>query len=152
MCFFTIFIRGILSSSFFKKKNAVLPKILHLIGFTISRTAYLLITHISEKYHLTELIVRFFSLNQVSDVGTHNQFNLASFFCFKSIVLYRRVYTTEQKWHGPDKNWNGSNSFYKETVNFYPFRDGSIGAYGPVAERIKVVGRMPFLLCRINAP
>ena len=50
----------------------------------------------------------------------------------------RGVYTTEQKWHGPDKNWNGSNSFYKETVNFYPFRDGSIGAYGPVAERIKV--------------
>ena len=59
-----------------------------------------------------------------------------------------------------------SNSFYKETVNFYPFRDGSIGAYGPVAERIKVhcffvktvgtvpvfVGPVPFLLCRVNAP
>ena len=23
----------------------------------------------------------------------------------------RGVYTTEQKWHGSDKNWNGSNSF-----------------------------------------
>ena len=73
---------------------------------------------------------------------------------------------TEQKWHGPDKNWNGSNSFNKETVNFYPFRNGSIGAYGPVAERIKVhcffvktvgtvpvfVGPVPVLLCRVNAP
>ena len=51
-------------------------------------------------------------------------------------------------------------------MNFYPFRVGSIGAYGPVAERIKThcffaktvgtvpifVGSVPFLLCRINAP
>ena len=58
------------------------------------------------------------------------------------------------------------NSFYKETVNFYPFRDGSIGAYGPVAERIKVhcffvktvgtvpvfIGPVPFFFCRVNAP
>ena len=65
-----------------------------------------------------------------------------------------------------DKNWNGSNSFCKETVKFYPFRVGSIGAYGPVAEWIKVhcffaktvgtvavfVGSVPFLLCRVNAP
>ena len=49
----------------------------------------------------------------------------------------RGVYTTEQKWHGSDKNWNGSNSFCKETLNFYPFRNGSIGAYGPDTERIK---------------
>ena len=42
----------------------------------------------------------------------------------------RGVYTTEQKWHGSDKNWNGSNSFCKETLNFYPFRNGSIDAYG----------------------
>ena len=80
--------------------------------------------------------------------------------------ICKGVYTTEQKWHGSDKNWNGSNSFYKETVNFYPFRFRSIGAYGPVAERIKVhsffaktvgtvpvfVGSVPFLLCRVNAP
>ena len=82
------------------------------------------------------------------------------------LVDYRGVYTTEQKWHGSDKNWNGSNSFRKETVKFYPFRVGSIGALGPVAERIKVhcffaktvgtvpvfVGSVPFLLCRVNAP
>ena len=78
----------------------------------------------------------------------------------------RGVYTTENNWHGSDKNWNGSNSFCKETVNFYPFRVGSIGAYGPVADRIKVhcffaktvgtvpvfVGSVPFLLSRVNAP
>ena len=78
----------------------------------------------------------------------------------------RCVYTTEKKWHGSDKNWNGSNSFFKETVDFYPFRVGSIGAYGPDTERIKVhcffaktvgtvpvfVGSVPFLLCRVNAP
>ena len=78
----------------------------------------------------------------------------------------RGVYTTQQKWHGSDKNWNGSNSFCKETVNFYPFRNGSIGAYGPDTERIKLpcffaktigtvsvfVGSVPFLLCRVNAP
>ena len=78
----------------------------------------------------------------------------------------RGVYTTEQKWHGSDKNCNGSNSFCKETGKFYPFRVGSIGAYGPVAERKKVhcflaktvgtvpvfVGSVPFLLCRVNAP
>ena len=77
----------------------------------------------------------------------------------------RGVYTTEQKWHGSDKNWNGSNSFCKETVKFYPFRVGSTGAYGPVTERIKLhcfyaktigtvpvfVGSVPFLLCRVNA-
>ena len=80
--------------------------------------------------------------------------------------ILRGVYTTEQKWHGSDKNWNGSNSFCKETVKFYPFRDGSTGAYGPVTERIKLrcffaktigtvpvfVGSVPFLLCRVNAP
>ena len=80
--------------------------------------------------------------------------------------ILRGVYTTEQKWHGSDKNWNGSNSFCKETVKFYPFRVGSTGAYGPVAERIKLhcffaktlgtvpvfVGSVPFLLCRVNAP
>ena len=80
----------------------------------------------------------------------------------------RGVYTTEQKWHGSDKNWNGSNSFCKETVNFYPFPNESIGAYGPDTERIKLhcffaktstigtvpvfVGSVPFLLCRVNAP
>ena len=37
-------------------------------------------------------------------------------------VYLRRVYTTEEKWHGSDKKWNGSNHFCKETVNFYPFR------------------------------
>ena len=77
----------------------------------------------------------------------------------------RGVYTTEQKWHGSDKNWNGSNSFCKETVKFYPFRVGSTGAYGPVTERInlhcffaKTIGTVPvfvgsvlFLLCRVNA-
>ena len=31
-----------------------------------------------------------------------------------------------------NKSWNSSNSFCKETVNFYPFRNGSIGTYhGP---------------------
>ena len=78
----------------------------------------------------------------------------------------RGVYTTEQKWHGSDKNWNGSNSFCKETVKFYPFRVGSTGTYGPNAERIKLhcffaktigtvpvfVGSVPFLLCCVNAP
>ena len=46
----------------------------------------------------------------------------------------RGVYTTEQKWHGSDKNWNSSNSFCKETVKFYPFRVGSTGAYGTVVQ------------------
>ena len=42
----------------------------------------------------------------------------------------RRVYTMEEKWHGSDKKWNGSNHFCKETVNFYPFRSGTIrGVY-----------------------
>ena len=31
----------------------------------------------------------------------------------------RGVYTTEQKWHGSDKSWNGFNSFCKETVKFH---------------------------------
>ena len=80
--------------------------------------------------------------------------------------LFRGVYTTEQKWHGSDKNRNGSNSFCKETVNFSPFRNGSIGAYGPDTERIKFhcffaktigtvpvfVGSVSFLFCRVNAP
>ena len=39
----------------------------------------------------------------------------------------------KEKWHGSDKKWNSSNHFCKETVNFYPFRYGTIGAYGPVA-------------------
>ena len=83
-----------------------------------------------------------------------------------AVRYWRGVYTTEQKWHGSDKNWNGSNSFCKETVKFYPFRVGSTGAYGPVTERIKLhcffaktigtvpvfVGSVPFLLCRVNAP
>ena len=83
-------------------------------------------------------------------------------------VLHLQIvspYHSEQKWHGSDKNWNGSNSFCKETVNFYPFRNGSIGAYGPDTEWIKLpcffaktigtvpvfVGSVPFLLCRVNA-
>ena len=83
-----------------------------------------------------------------------------------TFIVVRGVYTTEQKWHGSDQNWNGSNSFCKETVNFYPFRNGSIGAYGPDTEQIKVhcffaktigtvpvfVGSVPFFLCRVNAP
>ena len=79
----------------------------------------------------------------------------------------RCVYTTEEKWHGSDKKWNGSNHFCKETVTFYPFHYGSIDAYGPVAERIKKVhcfltkmigtvplfiGPLPFFLCRVSAP
>ena len=62
--------------------------------------------------------------------------------------------------------WNGSIHFCKELVNFYPFRYGTIGTYGPVAERIKVhcfftkmigtvplvIGIVPFFLCRVNAP
>ena len=82
-----------------------------------------------------------------------------------SVRNLRGVYTTEKKWHGSDKNWNGSNSFCKETVNFYPLRNGSIGTYGPDTIWIKVhcffaktvgivsvfVGSVPFLLCRVNA-
>ena len=82
-----------------------------------------------------------------------------------SLSVLRGVYTTEQKWHGSDKNWNGSKSFCKETVKFYPFRNWSIGACGPDTERIKLhcffaktigtvpifVGSVPFLLCRVNA-
>ena len=78
----------------------------------------------------------------------------------------RRVYTTEEKWNGSDKKWNGSIHFCKETVNFNPFRYGTIGAYGPVAEQIKVqcfftkmigtvplfIAPVPFFLCRVNAP
>ena len=51
-------------------------------------------------------------------------------------------------------------------MNFYPFRYGTIDAYGPVAERIKVhcfftkmigtvplfIGPVPFFLCSVNAP
>ena len=84
--------------------------------------------------------------------------------CFHS-RHQRGVNKTEQKWHGSDKNWNGSNSFCRETVKFYPFRVGSTGAYGPVRERIKLhcffaktigtvsvfVGSVPFLLCRVKA-
>ena len=55
-----------------------------------------------------------------------------AFFGSGAIVAWRGGYTTEKKWYGSDKNWNGSNSFCKETVNFYPFRNGSIGAYSPV--------------------
>ena len=84
----------------------------------------------------------------------------------QSLEDLRRVYSTEEKWHGSDKKLNSSNHFCKGTVNFYPFRDGSIGAYGPVAVRIKVhcfftkmigtvqlfIGTVPFFLCRVNAP
>ena len=92
--------------------------------------------------------------------------NLLLSACCVATSLRRGVYTTEQKWHGSDKNWKGSNRFCKETVKFYPFRVGSIGAYGPDTERIKVhcffaktvgtvpvfVGSVPFLFCRVNAP
>ena len=91
---------------------------------------------------------------------------LLSACCVATSLRRRGVYTTEQKWHGSDKNWKGSNRFCKETVKFYPFRVGSIGAYGPDTERIKLycffakpvgtlpvfVGSVPFLLCRVNAP
>ena len=76
----------------------------------------------------------------------------------------RGVYTTEQKWHGSDKNWNGSNSFCKETVKLYQFCNCSIGTCEPDTERIKLhcffakaigtipvfVGSVPFfaLLCK----
>ena len=53
--------------------------------------------------------------------------NLGRSCCRPRRGFLRGVYTSEQKWHGSDKNWNGSNSFCKETVNFYPFRVGSIG-------------------------
>ena len=84
----------------------------------------------------------------------------------RGCIDYRDVYTIEQKWHGSNENWNGSNSFCKETVKFYPFRVGSIRAYGPLTEWIKVhcffaktfgtvpvfVGSLPFLLSRVNVP
>ena len=59
------------------------------------------------------------------------------------------------------------NHFCKETMKFYPFCDGTIGAYGPVAEWIKVhffLQRLlesihstfyqscAIFLCRVNAP
>ena len=70
---------------------------------------------------------------------------------------------TEKKGHGSDKNWN---SFCKETVDFYPLRNGSIGAWGPDTERLKVhcffaktvgtvpvfVGSVQFFLSRVNTP
>jgi len=78
----------------------------------------------------------------------------------------RGVYTTEQKWHGSDKNWNGSNRLRKETAKLHPFRNWSIGACGPDTERTKLhcfpakttgtvpapVGSVPPPLCRVNAP
>ena len=69
-----------------------------------------------------------------------SQFNWKKYKSTQYIMssILRGVNTTEQKWHGSDKNWNGSNSFCKETVKFYPFRVGSTGAYGPVTERIKL--------------
>ena len=61
---------------------------------------------------------------------------------------------------------SSTNHFCKETMKFYPFCDGTIGTYGPVAERIKVHisfyrddwNRSTFyqscaiFLCRVNAP
>ena len=60
---------------------------------------------------------------------------LAGYFLVQSIdemnrTNLRRVYTTEEKWHGSDKKWNGSIHFCKETVNFRRFRYGTIGAFG----------------------
>ena len=46
----------------------------------------------------------------------------------RPISRQRRVNTTEEKWHKSDKKWNGSNHVCKETLNFYPFRYGTIGA------------------------
>ena len=40
-------------------------------------------------------------------------FRAAGIFQATGMVFKRGVYTTEQKWHGSDKNWNGSNSFCK---------------------------------------
>ena len=76
---------------------------------------------------------------------------------------------TRQCKNGTDPTKTGTapcNSFCKEIVDFYQFRNGSIGAHGPDTERIKVhcffaktigtvpvfVGSVPFLLCRVNAP
>ena len=75
---------------------------------------------------------------------------------------------TRQRKNGTDPTKTGTVPilFFKETVDFYPFRVGAIGAYGPDTERIRVhcffaktvgtvpvfVGSVPCLLCRVNAP
>ena len=41
---------------------------------------------------------------------------ITTFFLSYHIPFLKNVYTTEQKWQRSDKNWNGSNSFCKETV------------------------------------
>lgn len=39
---------------------------------------------------------------------------------------------------GSDRDWNCSSGFCNEAVDFYLFCNGSIGAYGPNTEWIKV--------------
>ena len=54
---------------------------------------------------------------------------------------------TRQRKNGTDPTKTGTVPIvFAKKLNFYPFRVGSIGAFGPVAVR------MPFLLGRVNAP
>ena len=65
---------------------------------------------------------------------------ITTFFLSYNIPFLKDVYTTEQKWQGSDKNWNGSNSFCKETVYIR-------SATGPMADQTRT-DKSSLFLCR----
>ena len=86
---------------------------------SILRFTYIFVSEVNIDYFMVGSFVRFLLLVR----------------CEGSLNL-RRVYTTEEKWHGSDKKWNGSHYFCKETVNFYPFRQRCLYSFASFKEAL----------------
>ena len=108
--------------------------------------------------------------------GSDKKWNGSNHFCKETVNFYPahdrgKWHTTEEKWLTTEENGTGPIKsgtlpliFVKKQWTFT--RSATIGAYGPVAERIKVhcfftkmivivplfIGPVPSFLCRVNAP